>query len=71
MYNVFMFIKVQDNLRKEQQYRSEDQKGHGEMLKELQALIAKERDSQESCKAKVSEVGEGNWIRDSYWSTRL
>jgi len=44
---------VQESLRKEQQQRSEDQHSHGDMLKELQTLIARERDSQTACKNKV------------------
>ena len=46
-------IQVQDSLRKEQQQRSEDQRSHGDMLKELQTLIARERDSQSTCKTKA------------------
>lgn len=51
-----IIAQVHENLRNEQASRSEEQRTHAEMLKELQGLIASERESSNTLKRRVREV---------------
>ena len=50
-----MTSQVQESLQKEQISRSEEQRAHADMLKELQNLLTSERDKSQVLKAKVAE----------------